>query len=96
VAAVNSPGGSSAAPDRTHYNVLNSYLAGNRKLTGTGTGARVEFADIGPSFLAMSDTAVVDAPIVLEPDSTKPNCLYPVSGSEAAKVGAGLFTKPAA
>jgi hypothetical protein len=38
--------------------VVNSYFAGNKKLAGTGTGARVEFADIDPSFLELSETKV--------------------------------------
>ena len=40
--------------DRTHYKVVDSYFGGNKKLAGTGTGARVEFADIDSSFLEMS------------------------------------------
>ena len=50
------PGGAQPAQDRTHYKVVDSYFAGNKKLAGTGTGARVEFADIDPSFLEMSGT----------------------------------------
>jgi len=30
----------------------------------------------------------------LEMDESKKNYLYPIAGSDAAKVGAGLFTKP--
>jgi hypothetical protein len=33
---------------------------------------------------------------VLERDSTKSSYLHPVAGSDAAKVGAGLFMKPLA
>jgi hypothetical protein len=51
--------------------------AANKKLVGTGTGARVEFADIDPSFLELSDTKIVDEPIVFERDSTKRNYLHP-------------------
>jgi hypothetical protein len=32
--------------------------------------------------------------VVLEHDSTKRSYLHPVEGSEAAKIGAGLFAKP--
>ncbi len=37
-----------------------------------------------------------DQPVALERDQTKRDCLHPVEGSEAAKVGAGLFAKPRA
>jgi hypothetical protein len=74
------------------YRVVDSYFAGNRRLTGSGTGARLEYADIDSSFLTLVNTPVVDVPAELEHDSTKRNYLHPVSGSPAAKVGAGLFT----
>lgn len=80
--------------DRTHYRVVDSYFAANRKLTGTGTGARVEFADIDSSFLETSGTTVVEQPVAFEQDSSKRNYLHPVAGSQAAKIGAGLFTRP--
>jgi hypothetical protein len=32
--------------------------------------------------------------VLLERDQTQRNWLHPVAGSEAAKVGAGLFMKP--
>jgi hypothetical protein len=74
------------------YRVVDSYFAGNRRLTGSGTGARLEYADIDSGFLTLVNTPVVEAPAQLERDSTKRNYLHPVSGSPAAKVGAGLFT----
>ena len=52
----------------------------------------MEFADIDSSFLEMSGTKVVDHPVGLELDSTKRNYLHPIAGSEAAAIGAGLFT----
>ena len=62
-----------AAPTRPQepllYKVVDSHFGGNRRLTGTGTGARLEYEDI-------------------------PGYLHPVAGSDAATVGAGLFTKP--
>jgi hypothetical protein len=82
--------------ERTHYKVVDSFFANNKKLAGAGTGARVEFADIDPSFLEMAGTKVSDQPVVLEHDQTKRNYLHPVAGSEAAKIGAGLFMKPTA
>jgi hypothetical protein len=80
--------------ERTHYRVINSLFTHNKKLAGTGTGARVEFADIDPSFLEMSGTKLVEQAVAVEMDETKRNYLHPVAGSEAAKVGAGIFLKP--
>jgi len=73
---------------------VDSYFANNRRLTGSGTGARLEYQDIDSSFLELVGATVTDQPVALERDSTKPDYLHPVAGSEAAKVGAGLFTKP--
>ena len=80
-------------PTPVHYKVTGSYFAQNRRLAGTGTGARLEYQDIDPSFLDLAGTTVSDQPISLERDQTKRNYLHPVAGSEAAKIGAGLFMK---
>jgi hypothetical protein len=88
--------GAVSPQDRTHYKVVNSYFAANKKLAGTGTGARVEFADIDASFLEISGTKVVDQPIAFEQDSSKRTYLHPVGGSDAAKISAGLFVTPGA
>jgi hypothetical protein len=93
-------GGRQAAPpqpkqqERIHYKVVDSFFANNRRLTGSGTGARLEYADIDSSFLEMVGTKVTDQSVLLERDQTKRNYLHPVAGSEAAKIGAGLFLKP--
>ena len=93
-------GGRAAAPpqakpqERIHYRVVDSYFANNKKLTGSGTGARLEYQDIDSSFLELVGTKVTDQSVVLERDQTKRNYLHPVAGSEAAKIGAGLFLKP--
>ena len=93
-------GGRQAAPSPAaprppvHYKILDSHFAGNRRLTGTGTGARLEYRDMDPSFLELIGTTVSDQPVNLERDQTKRNYLHPVAGSEAAKIGAGLFVKP--
>ena len=42
----------------------------------------------------MIGTKVTDQSVVLERDQTKRNYLHAVAGSEAATIGAGLFTKP--
>ncbi|MBA3975832.1 MAG: hypothetical protein C0504_16630 [Candidatus Solibacter sp.] len=82
--------------DPTRYKIVDSYFAGNRRLAGSGTGARLDYTDIDPSFMEMSGTRVTDQPVAFERDQTRRNYLHPVAGSEAAKVGAGLFLKPVA
>ena len=82
----------SDAQSRIHYKVVNSYFANNRRIAGTGTGARIEFADIDSSFLEMSGTTITPTPIAFEMDQSKRNFLHPVSDSQAAKIGAGLFS----
>ena len=86
----------SEAHERGHYRVIDSYLANNRRLAGSGTGARLEYQDIDPSFLELIRTKVTDQPVVLEHDQTKRNYLHPVATSEAARTGAGLFLRPGA
>jgi len=84
-----------AAPrELTHYKVIDSYFANNRRVAGSGTGARLEYQDMDPSFLELAGTKVTGEPVVIERDQTRRNYLHPVAGSEAAKVGAGLFLKP--
>ena len=78
------------------YRVVDSLFAGNRRLAGSGTGARLEYTDIDPSFLTLAGTRVVDRPVALEGDQTRIDYLHPVAGSEAAAIGAGLFTTPRA
>jgi hypothetical protein len=88
-------GAAPTKPQETvRYRVVDSYFGGNRRLTGSGTGARLEYEDIDPSFLELIGTKVTDQPVALERDSTRRGYLHPVAGSEAAKAGAGLFTKP--
>jgi hypothetical protein len=97
-AAGGRPGAPSAAKpqERNRYRVVDSIFASNRRLTGSGTGARLEYQDIDPSFLELVGTQVSDQPVALERDQTKRNYLHPVTESGAAKIGAGLFTKPLA
>ena len=88
------PDGTPPKPqEHHHYKVVDSLFANNRKLAGVGTGARIEFADVDSSFLELVGTKVLDQPIALEKDQSKRNYLHPVEGSEAARIGAGLFTR---
>jgi trans-2-enoyl-CoA reductase len=77
-----------------HYKVVDSLFAGNRKMACSGTGAYLGFKDIDSSFLELINTKVSEAAVAVELDETKKNYLHPVSGSEAAKIGVGLFLKP--
>jgi len=79
-----------AAP--VSYQVIGSHFANNRRLAGSGTGARLECADIDPSFLKLSGTRVTEQAVAFEHDASKRNYLHPVSGSDGAAIGAGLFT----
>jgi secreted protein with Ig-like and vWFA domain len=66
----------------------------NKALAGSGTGASLGYVEIDATFMDMVGTKVTNQPVTIELDQAKRNYLHPVAGSEAAKVGAGLFTKP--
>lgn len=83
--------GSPISRARSHYRVVDSYFANNRRLTGSGTGARLEYRDIDPSFLELVDTKVTEQRITFEHEQAKRSYLHPVPGSDAAATGAGLF-----
>ncbi|MDF1502276.1 hypothetical protein [Roseisolibacter sp. H3M3-2] len=76
---------------RSRYRVLDSHFANNRRLAGSGTGARLEYQDIDPSFLELVGTKVTEQRAAFEHEQAKPSYLHPVAGSEAAATGAGLF-----
>jgi hypothetical protein len=48
---------------------------------------------IKTSFLELVDTTRIDQPVELEMNESKKNYLHPIPGSDAGKVGAGLFRK---
>jgi len=88
------PGGPGGAPrEPVHYKVRDSLFAANKKFTGSGGGPALNFRDIDPSFLELIGTKMSDEPLALELDQNKRNYLHPIEGSEAARIGAGLFTK---
>jgi hypothetical protein len=93
------PGGGPGRPPEgpvapeSRYKVKNCLLAGNKKLTGSGAGPALNFRDTDGSLLTLIDTTITDQPVQLELDQAKRNYLHPVTGSEAAQWGAGLFTK---
>jgi hypothetical protein len=73
------------------YQVNNSLFAGNKKTTGTGGGPQLNFKDIDPILLKFNNTKVTDQQVELDFNQESRNFLHPVEGSEAAKIGAGLF-----
>jgi hypothetical protein len=81
---------------RVNYKVVDSLFAANKKMACSGTGANLGFKDIDSSFLELINSKVSDQSVAVELDETKKNYLHPVDGSEAAKIGAGLFMKPSA
>lgn len=88
------PGASpKTSQEHHHYKVINSFFGNNRKLAGSGTGARLEYQDIESSFLELVGTKVLEQPVTMEHEQTSRYYLQPIAGSEAAKVGAGLFMK---
>jgi hypothetical protein len=86
-------GSAPATPNALNYQVKDCHFAGNRRLAGSGTGARLEYQDIDPGFMKMQGTTIVDAPIKMPTDATRRDYLHAPEGSEAAKLGAGLFLK---
>lgn len=80
-----------AQQEENHYRVVNSLFGSNRRLSGSGTGARLEYKDVNPTFLELVGTMVTDEAVIIEDDQMKRSYLHPVGESEAAQIGAGLF-----
>jgi hypothetical protein len=76
-----------------HYKIVNSHFGKNLHLAGSGTGATLGYVPIEPSFMEMVGSKVTNQPVPIEMNQRNRNYLHPVAGSEAAKTGAGLFTK---
>jgi hypothetical protein len=74
-----------------NYQVRDCHFAGNRRLAGSGTGARLEYQDIDPGFMKLERTIIEDAPVRLSTDATRFDYLHAPADSVAAKLGAGLF-----
>jgi hypothetical protein len=75
------------------YKVVNSHFGKNLSLAGSGTGATLGYVPIEASFMEMVGSTVTNQPVPIEMDQRKRNYLHPVAGSDAAKIGAGLFLK---
>ena len=80
-----------AKTEAVHYKVYNSLFAGNLKFVGTGGGPALNFKDIEPTALELIGTKISEKPVEIIYDQSKRNYLHPVEGSEADKIGAGLF-----
>jgi len=87
------PRGGADPREAVHYKVVDSLFTGNKKFTGTGGGPALNFKDSDPSFLELIGSKRLDDSLDLEMDQTKRNYLHPKEGTEAAKIGAGLFIK---
>jgi hypothetical protein len=85
---------SQAAQASTHYQAIDSVFANNGRMVARGVGAKLEFSAIDDSFIEQIGVQQLSQPIALEHDQTQRRYLHPVAGSEAAKVGAGLFMLP--
>jgi hypothetical protein len=82
-----------AKPNEQNYQVKDCHFSGNRRLAGTGTGARLEYQDIDPGFMKMQNTVIEEAALKLPIDATRRDYLHAPEGSAGAKLGAGLFLK---
>lgn len=85
-------GGAAAKPPaQLNYQVKDCHFAGNRRLAGSGTGARLEYQDIDPGFMKLQGTTIADAPIRLSSNAAARDYLHVPEGSAVARLGAGLF-----
>lgn len=76
------------------YRIVNSHFGRNLNLAGSGTGATLGYVPIDAGFLEMVGSRVTNQPVPIEMDQRKRGYLHPVAGSDAARVGAGLFAQP--
>jgi hypothetical protein len=89
------PASTPAQPrERVRYKAIDSLFMNNRAMAATGTGANLGFKDIDASFIELVNTKVSTEPLTLEMDESKRGYLQPLPGTEAARIGAGLFMKP--
>jgi hypothetical protein len=77
-----------------HYKVVNCHFGKNLNLAGSGSGATLGYVPIDSAFMDLVGSKVTNQPVPIEMNQRSRNYLHPVAGSEAARTGAGLFTKP--
>jgi hypothetical protein len=80
--------------ERVRYKAIDSLFTNNRAMAATGTGANLGFKDIDASFIELVNTKVSAEPLTLEMDESTRGYLHPLPGTEAARIGAGLFMTP--
>jgi hypothetical protein len=92
------PGGGGRGPippnELIHYKVVNCHFGKNLNLAGSGTGATLGYVPIEPSFMDLVGSTVTNQPVPIEMNQRSRSYLHPVAGSDAARIGAGLFAKP--
>ena len=97
-AAGRGPGGGGRGPippsELIHYKVVNCHFGKNLNLAGSGTGATLGYVPIDAAFMDLVGSKMTNQPVAIEMNQRSRNYLHPVAGSEAAAIGAGLFTKP--
>jgi hypothetical protein len=67
------------------------YETGNKKSIGTGGGPALNFKDVEPTILELIGSTITDKPVEIEMDQMKRKYLHSIEGTEAEKIGAGLF-----
>jgi hypothetical protein len=91
------PGGGGRGPipasELVRYKVINCHFGKNQHLAGSGTGATLGYVPIDPGFMEMVGSKVTNQPVVIDMNQRSRHYLHPVAGSEAARIGAGLFAK---
>lgn len=87
--------GSAAAPprERVRYKAIDSLFTNNTEMAASGTGANLGFKVIDASFIELVNTKVSNEPLTLEMDESARGYLHPLPGTDAARIGAGLFMK---
>ena len=72
---------------------MNCHIGKNLNLAGSGTGATLGYVPIDSAFLELVGSKVTNHPVPIEMNQRSRHYLHPVAGSDAAKIGAGLFAK---
>jgi hypothetical protein len=79
--------------ERVRYKAIDSLFTNNKEMAASGTGANLGFKVIDASFIEFVNTKVSSEPLTLEMDESARGYLHPLPGTDAARIGAGLFMK---
>jgi len=82
--------------EKASLSLSNSFVVGYNDLVNKGGGAFGYGEKGDPNKLKFGEDVIIkkEGTVQIEEDPTKRNYLHPVEGSEAAKIGAGLFLNP--